>query len=136
MTEENNYLKKRQEQKLNGKPEKKKKIYNLKRTPIKKKFYRVKKVSEKREKENEVYRPISEAFRRDHPVCAIKSPVCTRETQGVHHVQGRVGKDFLDKSKMLPSCNACNQYIESHSKWAKENGFKKPNYKSKLTKLK
>lgn len=116
-------------------PKEKKKKY-LTRKPIKKKFYRIKKVSEKRQKQNEEYLPLSKKIRSNNPYCVIKSPVCTKFSQGVHHVSGRVGKDFLDKSKMLPSCNACNQYIEANSSWAKEKGFKKANYKSKLSNLK
>lgn len=116
---------------------KEKKIYRLKRTPIKKKKgYRMPKISEKRKAQNAVYKPVSEEMRKNFPMCAIKSPVCTKFTEGVHHTEGRVGSDFLDESKMIPSCNACNRFVEDNSKWAKENGFKKPNYKSKLTGIK
>jgi len=129
MTEGSKYMQDRLQQKITGiKPVKQKKKNILRRTPVKK-------FSEKRLEQNKVYQPISQEFRKNHPRCAIKSPDCTKHTQGVHHVEGRVGDDFLDKTKMLPSCNACNLYIETHSKWAKENGFKKPNYKSKLSKL-
>jgi len=129
MTEGNRYTQERLQQKITGiVPVKKKKKYILRKTPVKK-------ISDKRVEENKIYQPLSQEFRKKFPRCVIKSPECTKFTQGVHHVEGRVGDDFLDESKMLPSCNACNNYIESHSKWAKENGFKKPNYKSKLSKL-
>lgn len=139
------YIDERRGQKESGiKPEKNQKKYKLKKVPLKrpnaflkkKKGYRIPKQSKKRVEENEVYKPISERFRKEHPMCVIKSPVCTKFTQGVHHTEGRVGSDFTDESKMLPACNACNGYIESHSQWAKENGFKKANYKSKLSNVK
>lgn len=133
-----NYIDKRREQKVSGiPPEKKPKKFKLKKVPLKRpRSYRIKKISQKREVENETYTPAAEKFRKENPWCVIRSPECTKETQGVHHVEGKVGKDYVDESKWLPACNACNVYIESHSKWAKENGFKKANYKSKLTNVK
>lgn len=130
------YLSDRLHQKQFGKPDKQKKVYKLNRKPIKKKLYRIKKISEKRKKENEVYIPVSHEIRENKKLCEIKSPDCTKFTQGVHHVEGRVGKDYTDKSKMKAACNACNLYIETHSAWAKKNGFKKANYNSKLTGVK
>lgn len=132
------FIDKRREQKLSGAPpEKKPKKFKSKKVPLKRpRSYRIKKISQKRKVENETYKPNSEKFRKENPRCAIHSPVCTRLTQGVHHVEGKVGKDYVDESKWLPACNACNGYIESHSSWAKENGFKKANYNSKLTGVK
>lgn len=122
MTEENNYLKNRQEQKLNGKPEKKKKIYNLKRTPIKKKFYRIKKVSEKREKENQEYFPKRDKFLKSGDGrCQLKIPgVCTTVATCVHHVAGRTGKMFLDKKFWKRSCHPCNGWVEDHDAEARK----------------
>lgn len=88
-----------------------------------KKMYRLKRFSAKRRVINRDYNAEAKEFRRLNPVCAINSPDCTKETQGVHHVKGR-GKNLMNKSSWLPACNPCNWYVEGHHQWAVENGFK------------
>ncbi len=78
---------------------------------------------------NVVYNAEAKKFREENPLCRINSPVCTRNTQGVHHVKGKPTTELLlEKKFWLPACNPCNGYIEDHSQWAKDNGFKKPNH--------
>lgn len=55
--------------------------------------------------------------------CEIKSPVCTKIAQGLHHKQKRSKKNLLDRANVVRACNACNTYVEEHSEWALENGF-------------
>jgi len=83
---------------------------------------RIKPYSNKRVEINKLYNAEADEFRKQNPDCAIKSPVCTQRTQGVHHKKGR-GKYLRVKEKWLPACNACNDYCEEHPEWARENGF-------------
>ncbi len=82
------------------------------------------KVSEKRKQENKEYKKVS------HPIwkgknCEIKSPVCSKKAEGIHHKKGKVSaKDLLDPKFMMAACNRCNTYVEEHPDWATEKGFK------------
>ncbi len=82
----------------------------------------------------QTYTPLARQYRADNPLCIINSPVCTRYTEGVHHVKGKTGKNehgeplLNDVRFFKPACNRCNTYIEDHSQWAKDNGHKMPNY--------
>lgn len=94
---------------------------------VKKRSY-LRPFSKKRQKLNVKYGTRSKVFREENRLCVIKSPDCTLYTQGVHHVCGRATKTLLmDERHWLPACNACNLYVETHSEWARENGFKKLN---------
>jgi hypothetical protein len=99
---------------------------------------RIQKHSAKRAKINRsVYGPRARVFRENNPKCAIGAPGCTKETQGVHHTEGKATIELLlDETKWLPACNSCNLYIEGNSEWAKQRGFKKLNTNSKLSKFK
>lgn len=106
-------------------PKKQPKVYVLKRTPLKKKPYVIKKVADKRAEVNKVYRERSAAFRKANPKCEIQSPECTGKTEGVHHVKGKISHELLiDETYWMAACNRCNQYVESHDEWARANGFK------------
>lgn len=125
------YLNQRNEEKIFGKPEKEKKVYRLKRTPlkkkkyairrtpIKKKFYRVPKVSAKRKEENKVYSERRKVFLAAHPVCQAGLAECTKTATDIHHKAGRVGKRFLDEAGWLPTCRNCHRKIEADPVGAK-----------------
>lgn len=76
-----------------------------------------------------IYTPEAKKFREENPVCAIKSPVCTGKTQGVHHSKGKIGKLLLDKKYWMAACNPCNDWIESDDAEARERGFKISKFK-------
>jgi hypothetical protein len=80
--------------------------------------------SKKREKINRQYNKKAKQFREDHPYCEIKSPVCTGQTQGVHHKRGRMGSLLMDETFWMAARNRCNGYVEDNDSWARENGFK------------
>lgn len=114
-----------------------KKVYKLRRRVP------VKKVSDKRKEINKIYAPASRKRREANPFCLIKIPgVCTNWTQGIHHPSGKVTTDLLLSAVVgnhidgVPCCNACNGWIESNSKKAKEMGLKVPDYSSKLSNVK
>lgn len=106
-----------------------KKTYQIKRTAVKSKPYKIRQFSKTRQKVNRSYTQKSKDFREENPLCAIHSPDCMGVTHGVHHTKGKATEELLmDEKHWLPACNPCNLYIETHSKWAIENGFKKSKY--------
>ena len=110
-------------------PKKEKKMYVLKRTPLKKKPYTIRKVAPKRAEINKEYKEKSAAFRKANPKCQIQSPECTGKTEGVHHMKGKTSHELLiDETYWMAACNRCNQYVESHDEWARANGFKLSKY--------
>ena len=108
-------------------------LKNSDKKPKEKKIYRLPKVGKKRKIENKSYLPASRAYRTEHPYCVIKSPVCTKWTQGVNHKKGRIGKLLMDKRYWEPACNPCNHYCESHPEWAIKNGHKISRHKKNNT---
>lgn len=81
------------------------------------------------------YAKNAKIYRQNNPLCMINAPGCTRFTEGVHHVKGKIGDLLLDETHWMPACNWCNNWIEANSERAFELGLKKskhePNYKRK-----
>lgn len=105
-------------------PKKEKKVYVLKRTPIKKKSKKIKPVSDKRKAQNKLYSIAREYFLQRFPKCQIQSPECTGEATEVHHTNGRENERLLDERFWKSSCRNCNGYVERFSQWAYDNGHK------------
>lgn len=89
------------------------------------------KKSDVRKEEEKLYKKIVKDMAAVSNKCEIKSPVCTKIMEGLHHMKKR-GANYLNKKFLKRSCNPCNHYIEEHPGWAKENGhsvskFKKEN---------
>lgn len=82
----------------------------------------IKPISDKRAKLNAIYNVAAAQFKKDNPVCQCQVKCNGDPTEDVHHKKGR-GEYLLDVATYLATCRACHQYIETHVKWAKENGF-------------
>jgi hypothetical protein len=78
--------------------------------------------SVKRIAEDKLYKKIVREMLALEPGCRIKSPVCTGKAQGLDHLQKRSPKNLLNRSNLIPACNACQQYKEEHPQWSKRNG--------------
>jgi hypothetical protein len=92
--------------------------------PEKKKPVKIRPFSKKREKLNRQYSTESKP-RWQGKDCRVRSPVCTRKAQGMHHLAGKdTAEKLLDPKNQIPCCNACNTYVEDHDAWARKNGFK------------
>lgn len=112
---------------------KKKKFTPIKRTPIKKRFYRIPKVSKKREAANEKYFPEREVFlKQGDGLCELKVPgVCVNEkypnqaASCVHHPEGRIGDNLLNFEKCMRSCHPCNNWVEANDAEARKMGLKR-----------
>lgn len=92
--------------------------------PSKKPRKKIKPFSDKRAKLNRQYAKESRP-RWKGVDCMVRSPECTGKSQGMHHLAGKDTPDkLLDPRNQIPCCNSCNTYVETHDKWARDNGFK------------
>ncbi len=93
----------------------------LKRTPLKKKPFIIRRVSDKRKKLLASYTALRKAFLSTHKVCEIKGLKCIRKAQEVHHMRGR-GKWLLVVEFWKAVCHNCHVEITEHSEKAIEQG--------------
>lgn len=85
--------------------------------------------SEKRKKANKIYNKIVKEILSKDKRCKIKAPGCTAIAQGLHHIVKRSPGNLTDKENLIPACNHCNSYLESHDMWARKHGFVKSKFK-------
>lgn len=107
---------------------KKKKVYVLKRTPLKKKPYKIPPVSKKRIADNKAYSTLRAVFLESHPICQIKHEgICLHTATTVHHSYS--GKDrakyYLDIKTWFSACMECHTWIHNFPRQAREQGFLK-----------
>lgn len=69
-------------------------------------------------------KPLYRSFLKEKPICEIKSPVCTSEATCIHHTAGRGMDHLMDTNTWEASCSACNLFVETNDKWARESGHK------------
>lgn len=81
------------------------------------------KKSDKRKIEERAYKKIVAEMFLVSGECEMKTPVCTRKAQGLHHKKKRAGKNYLDKTHLMRACNACNLWVELHPNEAKKMGL-------------
>ena len=82
----------------------------------------IKKVTDKRKKENTEYLKLNLAYLNEHKVCQV----CTiKGSTEIHHVAGRRGKHLTDVSNFLAVCRECHNRIELNREWAYEKGYLK-----------
>lgn len=62
--------------------------------------------------------------------CKVKMEGCTKISNVIHHVRGRIGDQVFEIKDWLPSCASCNIVLESKDAEARAKGVKK----SKFTK--
>lgn len=92
----------------------------LKRTPIKKKPYKIKPVAKKTMIELKKYRKLRTEFLNAHPVCQVDG--CGPATD-VHHMKGRVGELLTNTEYFLAVSRTCHNKIEKEPDWAKAMGY-------------
>lgn len=106
------YIEKRRQLKISGPVPKEKKVYKI---PAR---------SKTRIKEDRTLKKLFlERFIVD-PRCQLKSPVCTKISQGFDHTQKTSPGNRLKPENLKLSCNACNMFKETAEGqiWAKETG--------------
>lgn len=71
--------------------------------------------SDKRKDEEKIYKRLVKDMLSENSNCEMMvQGVCTGKAQGLHHVQKRTPKNYLEKSNLKRSCNACNLWVELH----------------------
>lgn len=88
-----------------------------------KKVTRIKKVSDKRRKQNTVYSQKRNAYLKAYPTCQVGTLSCTIKATEVHHKRGREGELLTDERYFLAVCRHCHTVIEENPTWAKHKGF-------------
>lgn len=97
---------------------KKKKVYYLQRTPIKKnKAYRIPKRSLTKKEEDAIYFPLRDKFLIEHPKCECGREGCFRDSTDVHHTKGR-GKYYLDVSTWKALNRICHIWVNENTEEA------------------
>lgn len=80
--------------------------------------------SSKRIKQDAEYSLLRKQFLNDNPICQANLPgICTIHSTDCHHMAGRSGNLFLDKTYWKSFCRPCHNYIEVHPVEAKEMGL-------------
>lgn len=85
----------------------------------------VKKISDKRKKEMSVYDKRRLAFLALNKWCQANLPGCTGISSDVHHMEGRIGDNYLNISKWKALCRNCHKFVEENPEKAKELGLSK-----------
>lgn len=83
----------------------------LRRTPLKKKVYKIKRESDKRAKENRKYRIEVAEWKLNNPRCKARLKGCTGRTQHNHHKKGKEGRLLRIKKYWFPVCGNCHDII-------------------------
>ena len=90
----------------------------------------VKKVSEKRKEQNDVYSIMREKFLNSKKRCeccgeAVENRDPTKFLE-VHHMKGRTNELLLDRQYWLAVCSPCHRHITDDSAWAIKEGYSLP----------
>lgn len=83
----------------------------------------VKKVTEKRAKQNREYLEMREQFLDQYPICQVKD--CQNKATAIHHIQGRANDLLTNPENFLAICESHHTYYTEHSKEAIENNYSK-----------
>jgi len=75
----------------------------------KKKHLPIKKLSDKRKKQNDVYLVLRKEFLEKNPYCQIRFAGCTNLSVDVHHSEGRIGKLLTDVEHFVSTCRNCHR---------------------------
>jgi hypothetical protein len=89
------------------------------RTKAKEPSKAIKKVSDNKAKENQVYAKLRKEYMEIHPVCECCKKANSTEC---HHMRGR-GEYFLNPDYYLAVCEPCHRRITEDSAWAIASGF-------------
>ena len=76
------------------------------------------------------YRKLGKQFLEDNPYCIL----CGKIAVDVHHVEGRIGANYLDVSKWVPLCRECHYNLHFVNKREMEQKIKDVDANEKLVK--
>lgn len=99
-------------------PKEKKKVYFLKRSPLKKKKYTIRPRSKKRAEQEKEYQRLRKEW-----LPGKKDPENGKPAETVHHMKGRIGKLLTDTRYWLGVTMETHIKIENNPEWAYEKGY-------------
>lgn len=83
----------------------------------------VKKITDKRAKQNREYLEMREQFLEQYPVCQIQE--CNRPSTQIHHRAGKTNDLLTNPENFLAICDECHRTITEHSSQAIKDGYSK-----------
>lgn len=83
----------------------------------------VKKVTEKRAKQNREYMEMREQFLEQYPVCQVKD--CQNKATEIHHIQGRSNDLLTNPENFLAICADHHRHFTDNSAEALKEGYSK-----------
>lgn len=81
----------------------------------------VKKVTEKRSKQNQDYARLRDQYLEAYPACEVVE--CNNRSNQIHHINGREGDKLTDTNFFLAVCPDCHTKIHANPKWAQDNNY-------------
>lgn len=81
----------------------------------------VKKITEKRAKQNREYLEMREQFLEQYPVCQVKD--CQKKSAHVHHSKGRANDLLTNPEYFMAICEDHHNYYTEHSAEAIKEGY-------------
>lgn len=83
----------------------------------------IKKITEKRAKQNREYLEIREQFLEQYPVCQVKD--CQNKATEIHHIQGRANDLLTNPENFLAICSTHHTHFTTNSAEAIKEGYSK-----------
>lgn len=83
----------------------------------------ISKVSDKQSRLNKAYSVLRKEYMKARPLCMFEG--CTRKSEEVHHVRGRIGEYLLDTTEWMAVCSEHHRYIHENDKECRELGYLK-----------
>lgn len=80
-----------------------------------------KKISEKRNIQNQEYARLRDEYLKVYPACEVRE--CHNKSNQIHHVNGREGEKLTDTNFFLAVCPDCHTKIHANPKWAQDEGY-------------
>jgi hypothetical protein len=80
----------------------------------------------KKQAEDKIYFARRKIFLAANPLCAISVDLGEnppRLATDIHHMKGRLGKNYLDEQFWLPVSRHWHRQLHDNPKWAKENNY-------------
>lgn len=81
----------------------------------------VKKITEKRNIQNQEYARLRDQYLKVYPACEVRE--CHNKSNQIHHVNGREGEKLTDTNFFLAVCPDCHSKIHANPKWAQDEGY-------------
>lgn len=81
----------------------------------------VKKVTEKRNIQNQEYARLRKEYLESYPACEVVE--CNNQSNQIHHMAGRENERLTDTNYFLAVCPDCHERITKDTQWAVANGY-------------